>query len=170
MIDGVERIPLKKINDERGFFLELIRSDSKYIREEILQMNMSQSYPNVIRAWHRHLRGQVDYFICISGSMKICVYDDCEGSETFGELDEMVVRGDTLEIIRVPGIFWHGFKVIGNESARLIYGVNRLYDYTNPDEERRSWNDPLLIPVSINGNMNDQRVGEAWDWNYPPHR
>jgi dTDP-4-dehydrorhamnose 3,5-epimerase len=34
-----------------------------------------------------------------------------------------------MQILRVPGKYWHGFKVVGNESAYLIYFVNKLYDY-----------------------------------------
>jgi len=29
--------------------------------------------------------------------------------------------------------------------------VNRLYDYADPDEERRPWNDQTIIPRSIKG-------------------
>jgi dTDP-4-dehydrorhamnose 3,5-epimerase len=51
-----------------------------------------------------------------------------------------------------------------------VYFVTRLYDYKNPDEERKPWNDPKIIPVEINGNKNDPRVNKPWDWFYPPHK
>jgi dTDP-4-dehydrorhamnose 3,5-epimerase len=44
----------------------------------------------------------------------------------------------------------------------LIYFVNKLYNYDNPDEIRRTWNDPI-IPTSINGRIDDPRVGKPWD-------
>jgi dTDP-4-dehydrorhamnose 3,5-epimerase len=170
MIDGIKRINVTKRVDERGFFGELFRADNSEISETLVQFNMSYSYPSTIRAWHRHMRGQVDYFLCIHGCLKICAYDDREDSISNGELDEFIVRGDSLQIIRIPGILWHGFKVIGHEPAQLIYGVNNLYEYLNPDEERRPWDDPTLIPRSINGKTNDSRVNKQWDWNYPPHK
>jgi dTDP-4-dehydrorhamnose 3,5-epimerase len=167
MIDGIMIKPLQKRPDERGLFMEVFRKDWTELIGigEISQANLSISYPNTIRAWHRHLRGQVDYFIVVKGALKICIFDD----ET-RELSEIISTGDTPNIVKVPGHYWHGFKVLGNDSAWLVYFVNKLYDYSDPDEERRPWNDSTIIPDSINGNRNDPRAGKPWDWNYPPHR
>ena len=167
MLEGIKIKPLTKRPDERGFFTELIRKDWKELLQEdsIAQANLSISYPNIIRAWHRHLKGQVDYFIVLKGAVKICAYND----ET-KELCEIISTGETPQIVRIPGKYWHGFKVLGNENAWLLYFVNRLYDYSKPDEERRPWNDPTIIPEKINGRKDDPRVGKPWDWNYPPHK
>jgi len=166
MLGGIKIKPLKKYIDERGSFTELMRRDWKEILEdEFVQTNLSLSYPGIIRAWHRHKRGQVDYFICLNGTLKICGYND----ET-SELDEIISTGDDLKIIRMPGKYWHGFKAVGDKPTWLLYFVNRLYDYSNPDEERRPWNDPTIIPALINGRNDDPRVGKPWDWNYPPHK
>jgi len=40
--------------------------------------------------------------------------------------------------------------------------MNKLYDYDNPDEIRRPWNDPI-VPESINGRTDDPKVGKPWD-------
>lgn len=172
MIKGIEIKDLIKHIDERGFFTEILREDWNELlgEDSIVQFNLSYSYPGIVRAWHRHLRGQVDYFICIDGSIKVCAYDDREDSETYGELDEIVLSSERLRVVRIPGILWHGYKAIGPKSIKFLYGVNRLYDYKNPDEERRSWNDSTIIPKSINGRTDDPRVGKPWDWNYPPHK
>jgi dTDP-4-dehydrorhamnose 3,5-epimerase len=167
MLEGIQITPLKRRFDERGFFLELMRTDWKEIFHEhdIVQANLSMSYPGIIRAWHRHLRGQVDHFIALQGAMKICAYD-----EETGELNEIISTGNYLQIVRLPGEYWHGFKVVSNEPAWLLYFVNRLYDYKKPDEERRLWNDQTIIPKSINGKTDDPRIGKPWNWNYPPHK
>jgi len=163
---------LTKHYDERGFFMELLRSDWSNIlrQDEIKQLNLSFSYPGIIRAWHRHHRGQIDYFICIEGAIKVCTYDDREGSPSNGELREIILAGEQPTIFKVQGILWHGYKAISSKPIKLLYGVNRLYDYDNPDEERRPWNDPTIIPTSINGKTGDPRVGRPYDWNYPPHK
>jgi dTDP-4-dehydrorhamnose 3,5-epimerase len=166
MLEGIQIKLLKRRCDERGFFLELMREDWKEIfRDDIAQANLSISYPNIIRAWHRHLRGQVDYFTALKGTVKICAYD-----EKTGELNEIISTGKALQIVRIPGKYWHGFKVISNELAWLLYFVNKLYNYEKPDEQRRPWNDPTIIPKSINGKTDDPRIGKPWDWNYPPHK
>ena len=165
MLKGIEIKPLKRFADERGFFTELMRKDWKLLEEEIVQANFSISYPQVVRAWHRHLRGQVDCFVVLKGAMMICAYDD----ET-EELDEIVSTGENLQVVRIPGHYWHGFTVVGDERAYLVYFVNRLYDYENPDEERRSWKDPSIVPKTINGKDDDERCNKAWDWFYPVYK
>ncbi len=54
--------------------------------------------------------------------------------------------------------------------AVLVYFVSRLYDYENPDEVRRPWNDSTIVPAKINGREDDPRCGKPWDWFYPPHK
>ena len=167
MLKGIQIKPIKRIFDERGSFQELMRKEWKDLlrEDEITQANLSVSYPGIIRAWHRHLRGQVDYFITLKGAIKICAYD-----EEKGELNEIISTGNELKIVRIPGKYWHGFKVVSNEAAWLLYFVNKLYDYERPDEERRPWNDQTIVPKSINGKTDDPRIGKPWDWNYPPHK
>src|SRR4030042_2015559 len=98
-LEGVKTKEVNLLPDERGFFAEAFRQDWKdLITEEIVQANLSFSYPGMIRAWHRHLRGQVDYFICIDGAVKICAYDDREDSMTAGELDEIILSDEKLQI------------------------------------------------------------------------
>jgi dTDP-4-dehydrorhamnose 3,5-epimerase len=171
-LPGVKLVDLARFPDERGVFTELMRSDWRDLLEEdsIVQANLSVTYPGIVRAWHRHLRGQTDYFLVLKGSIKVCAYDDDESSPTKGHFVEVVLSEDRMQILRVPGRYWHGFKVLSHEPVHLIYFVNRLYDYISPDEERRPWNDPKVIPICINGRTDDPRVGKPWDWLQPPHR
>ena len=172
MIEGIVVKEIKRFFDERGFFSELLRDDWKDLifDDQLKQVNLSFSYPGVVRAWHRHIKGQIDYFVCITGAIKVCAYDDREDSKTNGELDEIILSEDKLEIARVPGILWHGYKALGTEPIKMLYCVNHLYKYETPDEERRPWNDPTIIPKSINGNTNDWRVGKVWDWYFSPNK
>ncbi len=172
MIDGIVIKELKKFNDDRGFFSEILREDWKDLLGEdtIVQFNLSYSYPDIVRAWHRHLRGQIDYFICITGAIKVCAYDDRKDSKTYGELDEIVLTGEDLRIAKIPGILWHGYKALGTKPIKMLYGVNKLYEYANPDEERRPWDDKTIIPESLNGKKNDSRIGKPYNWYYSPNK
>lgn len=149
---------LKKVPDERGFFAELLREDWRELldSEWVVQANLSFSYPGVIRAWHRHLRGQTDYFIVLEGAMRICAYD-----EKTRQLNEIIASEHRLQIVGIPGHYWHGTKTIGERPSLTLYFVTRLYDYGNPDEERRPWNDPTII---------DPKTQKPYDWNKPPHK
>ncbi|MEM3489741.1 MAG: dTDP-4-dehydrorhamnose 3,5-epimerase family protein [Nitrososphaerota archaeon] len=167
MLEGIKSFELKKIPDERGFFCEILRQDWKEIlgEEWIAQANLSLSYPGIVRAWHRHLLGQTDYFLVVKGAMKICAYD-----EESGEIDEVIGSEDKLQLIRIPGHYWHGTKTFGSKPSLTVYFVTRLYNYDDPDEQRRPWNDPKIVPKSINGKKDDPRVGKPWDWFFPPHK
>ena len=166
MLQGIRVKSINRLPDERGFFTEVMRKDWKdlFAEDTVMQANLSLTYPSIIRAWHRHLRGQTDYFLVLKGLLKICAFDD-----KTQELDEVISSALNLQVVRMPGHYWHGFKVIGDEPAMLLYFTTKLYDPANPDEERRPWNDSTLIPKIINGKKDDVRVGKAWDWNYPPH-
>ncbi|EQD41304.1 dTDP-4-dehydrorhamnose 3,5-epimerase, partial [mine drainage metagenome] len=91
-LEGVLRRTLTRRPDERGYFAEILRNDwtDFTLGEAPVQANLSMSYPGIVRAWHRHGRGQVDYFVVVQGAVKICAYDDRPGSRTRGELAELV--------------------------------------------------------------------------------
>lgn len=163
---GVKSREINILPDERGFFAEALRQDwGDFIDEWMCQANLSFSYPGIVRAWHRHVRGQVDTFLVLKGALKICAYND----ET-GQLAEVIGYGNKPTLIRIPGHYYHGSKTVSAEPSLTMYFVNRLYDAKNPDEERRPWNDPTLIPTDINGSKTDPRVNKPWDWFAPPHK
>ena len=163
MLPGVRAIDVKKLPDERGFFAEIMRKDwVEFLGgDEIVQTNLSYSFPGMIRAWHRHRRGQVDYFAVLKGSMKICAYDDDPASPTQGQLDEVISSGERLQIVRIPGKYWHGTKTVSSEPSLTVYMVSRMYDAVNPDVDRRPWNDPGVV---------DPKTKQPFDWNRPPHK
>jgi dTDP-4-dehydrorhamnose 3,5-epimerase len=167
MLQGIRIRPIQRIPDERGFFSEVMRKDWKELfgEDNVAQANLSFTYPNIIRAWHRHAKGQVDYFLVLKGLIKICAFDD-----KTAEVNEIISSGTDLQLVRMPGHYWHGFKALGNEPVMLLYFTTNLYNPVDPDEERRLWNDPTLIPKILNGKKSDERVGKPWDWNVPPHK
>ncbi len=165
-LEGVRTHELDILPDDRGFFSEALRRDWKDLFDEwVVQVNLNYTYPNVIRAWHRHLQGQVDYFLVLKGAMKVCAYDD-----NTRRLVEITASEHKPILVRIPGHYYHGLKTISSKPSLTVYFVNRLYDYQNPDEERIPWNDPRIVPSEINGNKDDPRVNRPWDWFYPPHK
>ena len=100
MLNGIKIKSINRFPDERGFFCEVMRKDWRdlFAEDTIAQSNFSYTYPHIIRAWHRHLKGQIDYFLAIKGSIKICAFDD----ET-GEIDEIISSALNLQLVRIPG-------------------------------------------------------------------
>lgn len=136
MIQGVAVRELDVNADERGHLVELFRDDWEIFDPEPAMSYYSLTYPGVVRAWHRHRRGQVDYFACPSGRLKVGIYDDREESSTQGTLDTFVIGEHDQRLIRIPGDCWHGFKAISDEPSLLVNFPTNLYDYEDPDEER----------------------------------
>jgi dTDP-4-dehydrorhamnose 3,5-epimerase len=97
----------------------------------------------------------VDFFLVLKGAIKLCAYD-----MELKQLDQIISSEDRLQIVRIPGNYWHGFKNIGDKTCVVVYFVNRLYDYSNPDEERLAWNDKNIV---------DAKTHEPFDWNRPPY-
>ena len=157
-LPGVKVYELNKLPDERGFFMEALREDWSDLLEgdEIAQANISYSYPGIIRGWHRHVRGQVDYFLVLQGAMKICAYDDREDSPTKGKIIEIMASAEKPQLVRIPGFYWHGTCTVSSEPSLTVYFATRLYDYTSPDEGRRPWDGPTIV---------DPKTGNPFDWN-----
>jgi len=151
MLTGITKRPLKRFMGERGSFADIIRSDwSDAFQDDVYQANMSISYPGVVRAWHKHERGQIDCPLAINEALKIRAYYD-----KTQDLDEVVSTGENLQAVKVPGNYWQGSKEKGNEPAMLVYFMNELYDYEIPDGVLRPWIDQAVAPTSINGTAGD---------------
>ena len=134
MIKDVEVKKLKLIPDERGRLMEILRRDEE-IFQGFGQVYMTTAYPGVIKAWHYHKR-QDDCFTCISGRMKLALYDAREGSPTYKEINDFTVGLDDPRLIRIPKFVYHGFKCIGDKEAIVINVPTMPYDRKEPDEYR----------------------------------
>src|SRR5215207_1578021 len=115
MIDGVQVIPLRRIPDERGTIFHMLRkSDPHFI--EFGEIYFSTVYPGAIKGWHRHREMTLNYS-CISGRVKLVLYDDREGSPTRGELMEIFLGPDNYSLVIIPPEVWNGFKGMSEPNA-----------------------------------------------------
>ena len=83
MIDGVMIKQLVRHPDERGYFEEVIRNTDDFFAEGFGQLSHSYMVAGVVKAWHLH-KTQVDWWFCVTGKIKMAVYDTREGSPTKG--------------------------------------------------------------------------------------
>jgi dTDP-4-dehydrorhamnose 3,5-epimerase len=135
VIDGLRRVELARFDDERGWFMELMRSSA--LPKPIRQANLARSQRGVIRALHYHERGQDDLFLCLQGMVRVVVLDRSSG-ETFTE----DIGDDNPVAIYVPGINAHGFEALTD--ATFMYLVTEEYDAADPDENGVPWDDPRV--------------------------
>ena len=140
MIAGVELKPLVRHADDRGYLAELLRSDEP-IFSGFGQANVTLTYPGVVKAWHYH-KQQDDLWACVSGMIRAGMYDLREGSPTFGEVQEVYMGDQNPVLLKIPLGVAHGYKVVDNGPAILLYFVTLPYDREHPDEYRIPWDSP----------------------------
>ena len=138
MIEGVRVFPLRRFEDERGWFVELMRASN--LPQPVRQSNLSFSRKGVIRGLHYHARGQSDLFACLSGMARVVVLDR-ETGETF----TADIGDENPVAIYVPGIHAHGFEALTD--ALFCYHVTEEYDPDDPDEHGVPWNDPRVADL-----------------------
>jgi len=136
VIEGVELIPLKRFEDERGWFMELMRASK--LPQPVRQSNLSFSRKGVVRGLHYHERGQSDLFACLQGMVRVVVLDR-ETGETFTE----DIGDDNPVAVFIPGRHAHGFEALTD--CLFLYHVTEEYDPADPDEHGVPWNDERVV-------------------------
>lgn len=131
-VDGVLRIPLRRFEDERGWFCELRRDSA--LPQRSVQTNVSFSRAGVIRGLHYHERGQDDLFVCLQGMARVVVLDRQTGAAFTEDIGD-----DNPVAIYVPGRHAHGFEALTD--LLFCYHVTEEYDPDDPDEHEIPWND-----------------------------
>ena len=127
----IERFPLRRHEDTRGWFSELARASE--LPKPMRQANLAFSRKGVIRGLHYHERGQDDLFVCLQGMVRVVVLN----RET-GETECEDIGDENPMAIYVPGRHAHGYD------ALFCYLVTEEYDAENPDEQGIPWNDPRV--------------------------
>jgi dTDP-4-dehydrorhamnose 3,5-epimerase len=134
-MEGIRRIPLRRFEDERGWFVEI--NKASWHDKPMRQTNISFSRQGVIRGLHFHERGQDDLFVCVQGTARVVALDRDTG-ETFTE-----DIGDENPVgIYVPGVYAHGFEALTD--LLFCYHVTEEYDPDDPDEHEVPWDEPRV--------------------------
>ena len=112
---------LKKNKDERGEFIELIKS------KKIGQFSFLKIYPNKVRGNHFH-NTKIEYFYVLKGVVKFYYTDLFNNIKT-----SFIIRDqNTKRVVSIPGVL-HKIKNIGNKDALLAIWTNEIFDANKPD-------------------------------------
>jgi dTDP-4-dehydrorhamnose 3,5-epimerase len=128
MIDGVVITPLKRIPDERGSVMHMLRCDWP-VFQSFGEIYFSTVHPGVVKGWHLHHRMVLNYAVPI-GRIKFVLYDDRAESPTKGEAQEIFLGEDNYQLVTVPAMIWNGFKGIGDETALVANCASIPHDPT----------------------------------------
>ena len=143
---GLKLLDLKLFQDDRGYFTEWYQEErfSKLgINQKFIQDNCSRSKPGVIRGLHYQVNPSQGKLVgVIRGRIFDVVVDIRSSSPTFGQWHGVELSDTNGKLLWVPPGFAHGFCVLGNEDASVMYKVDSAY--TPSGENGIRYDDPEL--------------------------
>src|SRR5580765_4846471 len=107
-IDGLLRIPLQRIPDERGTIMHMLRADDPHFLQ-FGEIYFTTVYEGVVKGWHKHRAMTLNY-ACVVGRVKLVLYDERHDSTTQGVLMELFLGPDDYSLVVIPPDIWTGFK------------------------------------------------------------
>lgn len=144
-LSGLKLIELKIYGDDRGFFTERYVAERFVgygLPERFIQDNHSRSKPGVIRGLHYQTDPAQGKLVgVIRGKIWDVAVDLRKDSPTFGQWEAFELSDENGRLLWIPAGFAHGFCVLGNEDADVMYKVDAVYSpkteggilYSDPD-------------------------------------
>ena len=132
--------------DARGFFSERFHAgkfEEFGLPTQFVQDNHSRSVPGVLRGLHyQHTPGQGKLVSVTRGRIWDVAVDLRADSPTFGQHSGLELSDVNGHLLWIPAGFAHGFCVLGEEAADVVYSVD--VHYHPGGEAGISWDDPDL--------------------------
>lgn len=148
MIKGLVIKSKKRIVDERGMIMHMLRADDPDF-EKFGEVYFTTVYPGVVKGWHCHTK-QINNYVVVSGMVKMAFYDMRDDSPTKGEVVELFAGDDNYVFIKIPTGVASGIKGIGVKPAIIANCATEMHD---PDEDVRI--DPHNNDIPYNWNRKD---------------
>lgn len=145
-LQGLKLIELRLHSDERGFFVERFNREKlrgSGLPEEFAQDNHSRSLPGVLRGLHFQARPAQGKLVGVTrGRIWDVAVDLRRDSATFGKHYAVELSDSNGKLLWIPPGFAHGFCVLGDEPADVLYKVDT--PYSSESEGGILWSDPDL--------------------------
>lgn len=117
IIGDVKLYPLKKIEDERGAVLHMLRSDQEHF------INFGEAYFSVInsgitKGWKLHR--EATQFLCAPvGEVEFIIFDPRVESSTHLNFQKVVIGISNYSLLVLPPNLWYCFTAISDGAAIL---------------------------------------------------
>lgn len=125
-VEGVATSALKRLVDERGVLMRMVRADSPLFKG-FGEVYFSVVNPGVVKAWKRHER-MTQLFCVPRGNIRLVVFDGRDGSPSKGKLDVLEVGESNYVLVRIPPGLWYGFRCLGKEPAMVANCADIMHD------------------------------------------
>ncbi len=133
------KIELKKLKyfdlgDEGGLF-ETLRSDDTFYEGNFGQNLVSIVKPGIIKGLHLHHK-QVEYTTCLKGNILYVAVTENTSKES-PLIQKFMIGEQNRILIKTPPGIWHGYKVLNDEEAVILYTADKPYNPQDTDTEER---------------------------------
>ena len=125
-IEGVKIKPLKKICDERGAVYHMLKSTDENFTK-FGEIYFTCGYPQAVKAWHVHKLMTMNN-CCVSGMVKLVIYDCRDNSKTKGNLMEIFLGDENYCIVQIPPGVANGYKAYGNKMSIMANCADMTHD------------------------------------------
>jgi dTDP-4-dehydrorhamnose 3,5-epimerase len=138
VISDVKITTLKKISDERGKIMHMMRTDYPVFKK-FGEIYFSTVKPKFVKAWHLHKEATLNY-VCVKGKVKLVLFDDRKESKTFGKYQELILSPEDYFMVTIPPLIWNGFKGLDNSESIIANCITLPHDEKeivrkNPDDK-----------------------------------
>jgi dTDP-4-dehydrorhamnose 3,5-epimerase len=145
-LNGLILFSLPVYRDDRGFFMERFQGDrfAEFLPgKDFVQDNHSRSRPGVLRGLHFQRDPEQGKLVgVIRGRIWDVAVDIRPDSPTFGKSYGIELSDENGQLLWIPAGFAHGFCVLGDEPADVLYKVDARYNAQG--EGGIHWADPAL--------------------------
>ena len=117
---------LRRIEDERGAVLHMLRADDAVFRG-FGEIYFSAVKHGAVKGWRRHLRATMNCAVP-SGRVLVALYDDRIDSPSCGAVAELVIGGDDYFLVTIPPGVWSGFKGLAAGLSLVANCTDTMHD------------------------------------------
>jgi len=166
-LSGLKTIQMTKFEDNRGFLSEIF--NAKHFRDgglpiEFAQDNHTRSKPGTLRGLHfQRTPAQGKLVMVLRGKIQDVAVDIRPKSPSYGQHHAIELSDNNSKAFWIPFGFAHGFCVLGDEDADVLYKVTSSY---NPDTQGGiRYDDPQLnIKWGIDNPIVSPRDADLPSW------
>jgi dTDP-4-dehydrorhamnose 3,5-epimerase len=137
-VEGVRFRPTRPVPHEDGYLTEVARASWELVESPIVQVHVTTTFPNRIRAWGLH-RSVTDRLFVVAGLVRIVVFDPRVESPSLGCVNDFVIGEKNPGLLIIPPNLYHGWKNVGDTEAIILNMPDEMYNYDAPDGLHLSW-------------------------------
>ena len=124
---GVEVKRLEVKRDERGWLVEILRSEELRRGDRFGQFLITTAHPGYIKGNHYHTR-KYEWYCVLKGKARLVLVHNLSG-----EREEILLNEQQLNTVRIPPRVSHAIENVGSEMMYLLVYTDESYNEEDPD-------------------------------------